>query len=76
VDARAFAETIEDGKNGFKFPFNEKGCADAIAKCIERAEEMSKAARAAAERYPIRETAVKLEKLYEEVASGHADIRR
>ena len=67
ANARAFAETIEDGVNGYRFEQNEESCASAIMKCLSNAEAMSAGARMTAERYSIRETAVKLEKLYEDV---------
>jgi len=67
ANARAFRETIKDGKNGYKFEQSEEECADAVMRCIREAETLSPAARATAEEYSIRRTAEKLEGLYTEI---------
>jgi len=73
ANARSFTETIVDGVNGFKFESNEKDCADAIRYCIDNAERMSAEARRTAEKYSIRETVIKLEKLYADVSGKNKD---
>lgn len=74
ADARAFTETIENGVNGHRFGSSEKECAEAMTFCLENSERLSAGARMTAERYSLRETAVKLERLYKDVAD--AGIRR
>ncbi|MDR0791587.1 MAG: glycosyltransferase [Methanomassiliicoccaceae archaeon] len=67
ADARAFIEFVKDGVNGQRFTSDEKSCSGAIMKCLNDKEKLSAGARATAEAYSIRETAVKLERLYEEI---------
>jgi len=71
ADARAFSDTIVDGLNGYKFESTEEDCVRAMNACLERIEEMAAGARRTAEINSIQETAVKLEKLYEEVIDSY-----
>jgi 1,2-diacylglycerol 3-alpha-glucosyltransferase len=64
ADSHAFIETIENEVNGLRFADGGKECADAVMYCMENAERMSADARRTAEKYSLREMAVKLEKLY------------
>jgi 1,2-diacylglycerol 3-alpha-glucosyltransferase len=73
ADAKAFRETVEDGVNGYRFENNEESCASAIIGCLDNVKDMSPNARRTAEIYSIRETAVKLEKLYLDILGRRAD---
>jgi len=70
--ARAIPEFVQEGKNGCLF--DEDSCAEAIARCLSRAESMRISAVATAREYSVDSCTARLEKAYKtaiDEAAGH-----
>jgi glycosyltransferase involved in cell wall biosynthesis len=58
-------EVIEEGKNGFAFPEDEKACAEKLEECVSKKDGMGKHARKTAMRYSIPECTKRLLACYQ-----------
>ncbi|MCL2785808.1 MAG: glycosyltransferase [Methanomassiliicoccaceae archaeon] len=75
ADKRAFADSIENGVNGFLFNGGPKECADAMRSCLTCGPSVRVNARSSAESMSVSSCAVRLSELYEELLRGRNIIR-
>ena len=67
ANGRAFTDVIKEGVNGYLFETEEEDCVRVIRKGLENIESLREGALATAQEYSIQNTAIALEKLYQEV---------
>ncbi len=76
ANGRAFTDVIKEGYNGYLFETEEEDCVRVIRKGLENIESLREGALATAQEYSIQNTAIALEKLYQEVIEAKRNQKK